>query len=920
MAEPQVRRVEYGGKTYTLEVPEGTSDAQVLAAVVQRSMADQASRQYEDAVRAEDANANNVAPEIIPRDMTFGEAAKLGLTDFAARFIPDVFIYSPEDIKTMYAKSQGEGLTYAEVRALEEQRVREMAGVPPEAEQDLATSIVRGLSDPTSIAGPLRSAGLAAKTGFSALGNLALAVPPTAAGVITGEVTRQVLPEGTPLWVEDLISSVTSGFASVPGSMISTAPLKAAGNLYGDVKSGSSVLPELVAKTNLDAKIESIKQSGNIDVQLQAMRDIEADTGVKLPPIALAKDNPIVGEMIKNISSADPTFRAKVEAETANMLKQLEEGLAKSGVKLEEADTAAVRSTINRYSQRRKEAIEEKYYKQLEALEEKRVKLSVKFDDTDAAAQGRAIENLAKATEETARKAVSNLYTVAIREATARGTAVPADIVKQVYEQTRLLRPEDVFVDEPAVAKKLQTLWAPKEDTTPSLVTAAGVPFRTGKQESFDSVPVKELDSLKRAVNDKLRRTPRDSIQYTRIRGMKKIVEDAVEAMRTVDEGFVEQYRAADEAYYNNISIPTKAAGMASINRAQFEASTADRLVGSAQQAREFINFVGAAEGLPIVRHAMRLKARKEIFTDGVVDRNKLRVFLNKPNNIELIKAAGMEKEFNAVNTNLKTIEEAGRKHKERFAQEMKDVTDGFFKAVFDVNLNAAVRQMLDSPGKRERYISQINRLPKREKEMAMKGIEQGFKELALASNKSAIRFIDENAKALSEIYGKEYIDGVRKMSTIVDIIRGISENVSTGLGRIQNTDLLEQRFGITVGELSGTLRNQILSTQRKAINLFTKSVDRKAAGARDRLASEFLLDREAVSRLSQESDGLMRMYKKGKLALKDVGRRYAEAFSEILPYSLWRFYFGQEAVAKAAALERAAEERDAKERELAIP
>ena len=60
MADTQVRTVEYEGETYTLEVPQGTSNAEILAAVVQRHMAKQSKLQYEDAVRAEDANANNV--------------------------------------------------------------------------------------------------------------------------------------------------------------------------------------------------------------------------------------------------------------------------------------------------------------------------------------------------------------------------------------------------------------------------------------------------------------------------------------------------------------------------------------------------------------------------------------------------------------------------------------------------------------------------------------------------------------------------------------------------------------------------------------------------------------------------------------------------------------------------------------------
>jgi hypothetical protein len=908
MAESQTRTVEFRGETYTMEVPAGTSESDILLAVVKRHKMKQAERSVATSKRNADANSNGVPSETLPRDMTYGEAARLGITDFAARLIPDVFLYSPDDLKRMYRQGQEGTLTYDEVVRQEELAVRRLAGTPEEAQQTLTTSIVRGLSDPTSIVGPFQRGATLAKGARAVASNIALNVVPTSVGVVTSGLTRESLPEDMQTWIKDIIS-VSAGGAAATGSAFFRAPLKSTANLYSDARQGSSVLPELIAKTNLDAKIASIKQSGNLDVQLQAMRDIEDTTGVKLPPIALAKDNPIVAELIKNISSADPSFRSKVEAETSKMLKDLDAGLEKAGIKLAEVDPAVVRRSVNRYSQQRQAALEASYQKKIEALDKKRAELSVKFEDTDNAALGRSIDGIAQATEKLAREAVSKLYDAAISDASARGTRVPSDIVENVYNQVKMLGARDIFVDEPAVANKLKSLWAPKKQEASPLVDILGRPV-TPESVSFKPVPIKELDSLKRAVNDKLRKTPRDSIQYNKVRGMKNIVEDAINSMRAVDEGFVEQYRAADSAYYNNVNIPTKAAGMASINRAQFEATTADRLVNSAQQAREFINFVGEADGLPIVRHAMRLKARREIFTDGLVDAKKLQTFLNKPNNIELIKAAGMEKEFNTTNNNFRTIEESARKHKQRYDSESARVTDGFFKAVFDADLKAVVRQMLSSPGKRETYMKQINNLPKREKAMAMKGIEQGFKQLALASNEPAIRFIDANRQALTQVYGAEYINAVNKLAAITDIVRGISENVSTGLGRVQNTDILEQRFGVTVGELSGTARNQILSTERKVINLVTKSVDRKAAGARDKLAAEFLLDRDAVARLSQETSWMKNAAAKGKLAVKDVGRRLRDAFNDVLPHVMFREYFGQEAARAADALEEFDEER----------
>ena len=249
MAESQTRTVEFRGETYTMEVPAGTSESEILLAVVKRHKMKQAERSSTTGKRNADAEANGVPSETVPRDMTYGEAARLGITDFAARLIPDVFLYSPDDIKSMYRKGQEGTLTYDEVVRQEEMAVRRLAGTPEEAQQTLTSSIVRGLSDPTSIAGPLQRGATLVKGTVAALSNVGLNVLPTTAGVVTSELTRESLPEDMQTWVKDIIS-VSAGGLTATGAGVAGIPLRSAANLYSDARQGSSALPELIAKTN----------------------------------------------------------------------------------------------------------------------------------------------------------------------------------------------------------------------------------------------------------------------------------------------------------------------------------------------------------------------------------------------------------------------------------------------------------------------------------------------------------------------------------------------------------------------------------------------------------------------------------------------------------------------------------------------
>ena len=136
--------------------------------------------------------------------------------------------------------------------------------------------------------------------------------------------------------------------------------------------------------------------------------------------------------------------------------------------------------------------------------------------------------------------------------------------------------------------------------------------------------------------------------------------------------------------YYEKLGLPLRANGMAYINQTRFNKDAANHLVSDTQKARDYISFVGEADGSAVLRHAMRLKAESSVLDqNGQISTQKLRNFLANRTNQELISMAKMEKEFASLESSTKSIINARKSHKEAHDAEVNRVSNGFFKAPY---------------------------------------------------------------------------------------------------------------------------------------------------------------------------------------------------------------------------------------------
>jgi len=820
-----------------------------------------------------------------PKRMTTGESVRMGMLDFFEPLIPDAFTNTPESIKADLERSERPlpstweelNQNFAESRQRKEQTKRNTAGVPQDSEQDFVGSMVRGLSDPMAVVGPakVKSLGTAA---VAPIVNAAMGVVPVATGTAVSGALQ-----------ETNLSPITKELVTAGITPLISAPLNGGMGALASTgkKLTSRVSPSgMIADSNVDAKVKSViaSEGSDLPAKVRALKELQTVIpDVELPLAALARDNPIVESWLKEVSSADPVFRHKFTGAIADTQQKLKVAMGKANGAEQPIDTPALRRSFKERTASEKMTAEMKLERAISRLEKGEGVIASKlFTDVDDVDIGKKIKSTVKAKEDLVRGEASKQYAKAIKEGESRGTTVPADSVAKIYQTAKQQSLNDLFATQPEVIKTIERVWGPAKaakDTTPGLVDAQGVPFPVAAKPK-KPVTLTQFDSLKRAVNRQLRAIPEHDPRAVGLNLLKNEVEAARSAIGQVDPTFRTAYDAADNFYFKGIGMPLTAEGMKSISRSKFESTTAKHLLDF-EKANDYIGFVGKEQAIPVIKHALRLAANKAGVVDpsGQVNPAKLSTFINTRQ--RLIDLAGMGDEFSNISTSIKGIRESAVKHREAYEAASKAHTEGFFKAFLDKELPSVMGDMLTSPAKRDTYLKQIKNLPANEKDMAMTGLKQAFKDKAYDSSGTLSEFILKNKGAAEDLYGKRHVANVSKLFEMADLLTTLEGSMSHSMGRLQDVDILKGSTGVSFSELSGQVRNQVLSAQRKMINLISKSVTAKGVKKRNAKAADILLSTDALEALTHPPKGWAYYKKNMKEGASELGRHFLKTMND---------------------------------------
>jgi hypothetical protein len=457
----------------------------------------------------------------------------------------------------------------------------------------------------------------------------------------------------------------------------------------------------------------------------------------------------------------------------------------------------------------------------------------------------KAARNVAESAEKAAREVSSKYYDDAFALANAKGVTVPPATVQGIWAFSGAQRKSDLFAEFPTLYRKIQQNWSPREVEVPG-----GVSGRTSLE--FPEVSVQELDSLKRELNKAIRSTD-DRTKQAALGDLK----DELDAqIRSIDPEFAAAYKLADTKYYEGVGLPTSLNGYRSIDSARFSTTVSEALT-KPDQIRDYLNFVGKDAGLEVVRDAMLLKARRSILNNsGDVDPNKLRAFMAR-NRDALNEVPEVRALFEKDALLADRINRGKAKVDSNYNTYALEQSEGFFKALTDKNLGAISSEVINNPGKRAQYLQQIDTLSPENKKLALTGLRQSVLDKAFKSNTTAVEYINNNKAAFNELFGPEYTDQINNLARLRDIIDTNKDNlVASAISHRQSTAYKEVS-GLSVEETVGTLRNQVMSPQRKFLHLFFKAAMTKSSAKADKAMADVLLDTNAIAELNKEATRL---------------------------------------------------------------
>lgn len=864
------------GREITIEHPEEWSENRIKAFALSN-----VPPKYKDAVTDE-------TDPVTTQDLLLA-----GVMDAATGLVPDIFF--------------GDNLmaTPDEVLAERESFIRDSLGIPSDYEMTTGDLITRALGDPMTYVGVGRTG---AKTAVGKIlgtgGQLGEAVATTAAGVSGAEAARGAT--GIP-YIDDYLSTVAGSVAGTGAAMGSSvlrtttgAPLRMGEEAYAAKKPDSesvikqtNAASEYIAEKRIQAQLNTLKETVDPIEISKAIDDIEAvkETvpNLQLEGIAgVLYDNPAVQSWVRNVAQHDPEFVANFRKQADNNLEVLVDSLGEiTGLagRVDETDLYNVADTIYR---KEIDKLTIKFEKDTEKLDESIAKLNARLSAKSPDVVGSMVKTLVDDVESGLKERVNVLYDAS--KVAGRGIDLPSRYVENLANLASGLRNVDPFGEESATARKLRQNWSPLKE----LRDIDGVEVDV---TTLPVVKLQELASLKKAINQDLKIQTRLKKQgnekapsrVQKLTQLKRQVDGVVSELENIPKtrSFAKKLKKADKFYYEKLGLPLSSEGMRTINAAKFNKDAARHLTDDTQKAQEFLNFVGERQGRAILKHALRMKAESNIFTNGEINQQKLRNFLANKTNQELIQLAKMEQEFSNINRTANTILDTKVRHKKAYDEKIREVSNGFFKTILNKNLPAAVREMLSNPKRRKQLIAEVNKLNKAEREMMMAGIRNAYiTEGMLRSQKTMSEYLTENRAATVDIFGEDYISNLDKFGVAHDTIVNIDKALQKTLGADPIFDTLQQYAGISSAELIGLARNQILSTPRKFINAGSKIFLEKGKRRYYKKSAEVLQDPDVLRQLANPPEGTLSKTKEVLKALKAGKKATAEIWEgTVLPY-----------------------------------
>jgi hypothetical protein len=581
---------------------------------------------------------------------------------------------------------------------------------------------------------------------------------------------------------------------------------------------------------------------------LAKSQQISATTGVQLPASAMLNNNPVLGDLIRNLSSRDPAFRNLY----GSQFEQAMDTLSGRATRLFGDPTQAnfiLQQTLkniplDKIQQRRLDAINQQIAK------------SSTFKVEDPEALGTRVAKLVEKQEKEARELTQPFYKAAFDYAEQNNINLPAAGVEDIYRFVNDTRAADKFFSFPSIWNKITK---PPSERNPG-------GFGPVKDEAgnlvFKDASIADIDSLKREINLQLRKTKDDPASQRLLSSLKNSFEDTIS---NVSEDFSRLYKAADAAYLERVGLPFNQEAIKQIDRAKFNESVLPIITKNKSALSQFVDATGE-EGRDLAMKAFLTDFDRVAVKDGVIDPKVARKWL-KENSGELVVLGDKADVIRKAVTDVTEL----NAQKVRINNAFTEARKGNLLQLEGKTAQDIVNNLYSNPTNVDRFLrthgSNIDTL---------NAVRSFMLDDILSAQNPVEALTDRTRKATyDKVFGPTYAKNVENLAEAARRLSVNPADVKFNVKEVPTTPI-EQLVGVPPEEIISKLRNPIASTTWAVSAILSKFWAKQTAAATDEKLKTLLLDPKSTRILSEaltpKADGTLDLTAAKRLV--DLGKK----------------------------------------------
>jgi hypothetical protein len=597
---------------------------------------------------------------------------------------------------------------------------------------------------------------------------------------------------------------------------------------FGDQKAALMIASAYTADPNLKAKL------------LRAA-ELEAATGVKIPLLAAAEGSNVLMQTARSLSARDLKFQseyARLEQEAAAQLAARQGKVFGSVSEAKMANALGAPTKVAPAVERR-----------VQTVQEQLADLGLAFERSEFQEVGNKLRNLVTAKETQVRKELGGKYESVINNAETQGYKVSSQETGSLFDFVNQSQNDDIFKRFPTLYPLIKAKFRPTQvEAGAMLDPTTGQPFIAASRE-FPEASMKDLDSLKRAVNLSMRNASEE--QLPTLIELKKQVGQVIDNM---PEGLGDAYRAVDKEFYSRIGIPYGAKTVQDVKYKDFVEQSIPAITKNRTALTDYLASVDRKDAMPLIQDAFFADAtRYGVVKDGVLDAKKLSRYMEV--NKDTLAAVPEIREAlkNISGEGLELTATLGKLTDLKKVQDAQDSAK-IFQRFNSSGLDGVASQYLSSPDFRKQFMSPGGA---GRNQPAINTLRAKLTESALSSN-DPLRYIQDNKGAYDQLFGTQYSKALNDLAETANKL-DTKLFINTPLKTVQRTGL-EEATGISPAGAVSVLRDRIASPVYKAINLGSRFFVNKADAATKEELGRFLTDPDAVRKVNsalKQLDGL---------------------------------------------------------------